>query len=194
MVFKIASPTSGVQMTGQTMSHLWKERKSRILSAWPRLISTSEKAMATHSSTLAWEIPGMEEPGGLPSMGSHRVGHDWCDLAAAAAYPPRWAGCLPDEGQDFLPCQQATTGHRGEACWLALDPHSPLVKAQSLQFESSALGTGPVGTFFTQKQSMSSVEACSSGCSFFPPPLDQPWVGTLLLLFSCSVMSVCLWP
>ena len=44
-----------------------------------------EKAMATHSSTLAWRIPGMEEPGGLPSMGSHRVGHDWSDLAAAAA-------------------------------------------------------------------------------------------------------------
>ena len=35
-----------------------------------------EKAMAPHSSTLAWKIPGMEEPGGLPSMGSHRVGHD----------------------------------------------------------------------------------------------------------------------
>ena len=44
-----------------------------------------EKEMATHSSTLAWRIPGMGEPGGLPSMESHRVGHDWSDLAAAAA-------------------------------------------------------------------------------------------------------------
>ena len=35
-----------------------------------------EKEMATHSSVLAWRIPGMEEPGGLPSMGSHTVGHD----------------------------------------------------------------------------------------------------------------------
>ena len=35
-----------------------------------------EKEMATHSSDLAWRIPGTEEPGGLPSMGSHRVGHD----------------------------------------------------------------------------------------------------------------------
>ena len=43
-----------------------------------------EKVMAPHSSTLAWKIPWMEEPGGLPSMGSHRVGHDWSDLAAAA--------------------------------------------------------------------------------------------------------------
>ena len=41
--------------------------------------------MATHSGVLAWRIPGTEEPGGLPSLGSHRVGHDWCDLAAAAA-------------------------------------------------------------------------------------------------------------
>ena len=45
----------------------------------------SEKEMATHSSVLAWRIPGTGEPGGLPSMGLHRVGHDWSDLAAAAA-------------------------------------------------------------------------------------------------------------
>ena len=54
-----------------------------------------EKEMATHSSVLAWRIPGMGEPGGLASMGSHRVGHDWSDLAAicylltyAALKPP----------------------------------------------------------------------------------------------------------
>ena len=41
--------------------------------------------MGTHSSVLAWRIPGMEEPGGLPSMGSHGVGHDLSDLAAAVA-------------------------------------------------------------------------------------------------------------
>ena len=41
--------------------------------------------MATHSSVLAWRIPWTEEPGGLPSMGLHRVGHDWSELAAAAA-------------------------------------------------------------------------------------------------------------
>ena len=44
-----------------------------------------EKEMATHSSVLAWRIPGIGEPGGLLSMGSHRVGHNWSDLAAAAA-------------------------------------------------------------------------------------------------------------
>ena len=49
--------------------------------------------MATHSSVLAWRIPGMEEPGGLPSMGSHRVGHDWSDLEAAAAQTKCWWVC-----------------------------------------------------------------------------------------------------
>ena len=43
-----------------------------------------EKEMAIHSSVFAWRIPGTGEPGGLPSMESHRVGHDWSDLAAVA--------------------------------------------------------------------------------------------------------------
>ena len=44
-----------------------------------------EKEMATHSIVLAWRIPGLGEPGRLPSLGLHRVRHDWSDLAAAAA-------------------------------------------------------------------------------------------------------------
>ena len=46
--------------------------------------------MATHSSVLAWRIPGTEEPGGLLSMGLHRVGHDGSNLAAAAAAAENW--------------------------------------------------------------------------------------------------------
>ena len=50
-----------------------------------------EKEMATHASVLAWRIPGTRDPGGLPSMGPHRVGHDRSDLAAAAAVAtPPW--------------------------------------------------------------------------------------------------------
>ena len=45
-----------------------------------------EKEMATHSSVLAWRIPGTGEPGGLLSMGSHRVGHDWSELATNVFY------------------------------------------------------------------------------------------------------------
>ena len=71
------------------MIHLYMEQYT-----WTRLSDFTftfhfhalEKEMATQSSVLAWRMPGTEEPGGLPSMGSHRVGHDWRDLAAAAAY------------------------------------------------------------------------------------------------------------
>ena len=70
-----------------------------------------EKEMATHSSVLAWRIPGTGKPGGLPSMGSHRVGHDWRDLAAAAAAATRccmaktnttlWSNYLPIKSKLF---------------------------------------------------------------------------------------------
>ena len=56
---------------------------------------TLEKEMATHSSVLAWRTPGTGEPGGRPSMGSHRVGHDWSDLAAAATHVTNlWASLV----------------------------------------------------------------------------------------------------
>ena len=68
-----------------------------------------EKEMATQSSVLAWRIPGTEEPGGLLSMGSHRVGHDRSDLAAAAA------AASPDSYQTLLyaskPVQRWFPGH-----------------------------------------------------------------------------------
>ena len=50
-----------------------------------QVLMSPKKEMATHSSILAWRIPWTEEPGGLLSMGLHEVGHDWSDLAAAAA-------------------------------------------------------------------------------------------------------------
>ena len=70
--------------------------------------------MATHSSILAWRIPGTGEPGGLPTMESHRVGHDRSDLAAAASkvlsvlqapqgdQPPSWASPGPSRVSSFL--------------------------------------------------------------------------------------------
>ena len=57
-----------------------------------------KKEMATHLSVLAWRIPGTGEPGGLPSMGSHRVGHDWSDLAAAACLKMH----ISDLKKDFI--------------------------------------------------------------------------------------------
>ena len=61
-----------------------------------------EKKIATHSSVLAWRIPGTEELGGLPSLGSHRVGHDWSDLAAAAAAGQEYWSGLPCPPQGDL--------------------------------------------------------------------------------------------
>ena len=63
--------------------------------------------MATHSSVLAWRIPGTREPGGLLSMGSHRVGHYWSDLAAAAAAFPFSRGSFQPRDQTRSPALQA---------------------------------------------------------------------------------------
>ena len=62
----------------------WWAAIRRVAKSWTRLSDFTftfhfyelEKEVATHSSVLAWRIPGTGEPGGLPSMGSHRVGHD----------------------------------------------------------------------------------------------------------------------
>ena len=70
-----------------------------------------EKEMATHSSILAWRIPGTEEPGGLPSMGSHRVGHDWSNLAAVAA-----AGMSMVETLSSLEINHTMVGYSMTAC------------------------------------------------------------------------------
>ena len=74
----------------------WKAAVHGVAEGWTRLSDFTftfhalEKEMATHSRVLAWRIPGRGEPGGLPSMGSHKVGHDWSDLAAAGAAGTDW--------------------------------------------------------------------------------------------------------
>ena len=74
-----------------------------------------EKEMATHSSVLAWRLPGTAEPGGLPSVGSHRVRHDWSDLATAAAV-------ANDVGQFFM-CLFAIRG-ASQAALVIKNPHA----------------------------------------------------------------------
>ena len=64
-----------------------------------------EKEMATHSSVLAWRILGMGEPGGLPSMGSHRIGHDWSDLAAAETRSLHQSHQLGKQPPDIFLCK-----------------------------------------------------------------------------------------
>ena len=70
------------------MTNLDSILKSRDITLRTKSLSSQrlEMEMATYSSVLAWRVPWTEEPGGLQSMGSHRVGHDWGDLAAAATF------------------------------------------------------------------------------------------------------------
>ena len=91
-----------------------------------------EKEMATHSSVLAWRIPGTGEPGGLPSMGSYRVGHDWSDLAAATyltymhsllpifllfpCYLRLWAPDIPLSNISILLSFPGRSGSKESAC------------------------------------------------------------------------------
>ena len=77
--------------------------------------------MAPHSSILAWKIPWTEEPGRLPSMGSHRVGHNWSDLAAAAAAAA--VHCFPGGGNDKeAACQCRRIKRLGFNPWIGKSP------------------------------------------------------------------------
>ena len=72
------------QWTEEPGSSPWGRQESDTTERLHFHFHALEKEMATHSSVLAWRIPGTGEPGGLPSMGSHRVRHNWSDLAAAS--------------------------------------------------------------------------------------------------------------
>ena len=92
-----------------------------------KLIHHVEKAMATHSSVLAWRIPGTGEPGGLPSMGSHRAGHDCSALAAAAGMH-----CGVDlGGRSVRLCSSASRTPGGRPSWL--QPPAPQFSAALLR-------------------------------------------------------------
>ena len=71
--------------TGHEVAVITVPRLCSMLQSPGKIWELLKKEMATHSSILAWRIPGTGEPVGLPSMGSHRAGHDWSDLVAAAA-------------------------------------------------------------------------------------------------------------
>ena len=124
--------------------------------------------MATHSSVLAWRIPGTREPGGLPSMGSHRVGHDWSDLAAAAAaarlviaFLPRskhlliswlWSQLQRQEEKygviSETPCPRAAAAKSLQSCWTdSVRPHRRQPSRLPHPWDSPGKNTG-VGCHF----------------------------------------------
>ena len=83
----------------------WTAAVHGVAEGWTRLSDFTftfhfhalEKEMATHSSVLDWRIPRTGEPGGLLSMGSHRVGYDWSDLAAPAVYSQNMYSVIPNK-------------------------------------------------------------------------------------------------
>ena len=120
--WKIPGPLSHVLpplLYELSVSHLWVFCHIQL-----NLILTSEKAMAPHSSTLAWEIPWTEEPGRLQSMGSRRVGQDWAASLSLFTFK-HWRGkwqptpvCLPGESQGREPGGPLSMGsHRVGHDW-----------------------------------------------------------------------------
>ena len=126
--------------------------------------------METHSTVLAWRIPGMEEPGGLPSMGSQRVRHDWSDLAAIY-------GEGNEDNVDLLqkvlcrhcytqcpqPCSRPLLIHAS-----ARDSWSLMGKSGSVSLRGHCfflLGPGAHKFLFVPSQSLFHQSCVSSGCS-----------------------------
>ena len=117
--------------------------------------------MATHSSILAWRIPWTEEPGGLQSVGSHRVGHDWSDLAAEAAamecyqfsYSVVSDSLPPHESQHTRPpCPSPTPGVYSNSCpssrWCHPAISSSVVPFSSCPKSLPASGSFPMSQLF----------------------------------------------
>ena len=116
-------------LVGQMVKNLPAMRETRVRSLGQE--DPLEKEMATHSSTLAWRIPWMEEPGGLQSMGSHRVGHDRAANRALLLpfllchhLHPTW---LPNTGK-WYECARAPWSHM----FLRKSQHSLCVQRQFL--------------------------------------------------------------
>ena len=91
-----------------------------------------EKEMATHFNILAWEIPWMEEPGRLQSMGSQRIGHDWSDLSHACTWHPLF---IDMTGNSFClsSVSKESACNAGDPVWF-LGPEDPVEKEMATHF------------------------------------------------------------
>ena len=96
------------------MAVQWLACHASTLVAWVWSLFITEKAMATHSSTLAWEIPWTEEPGGLQSMGSWRVRHDWATSLSLSL------SCIGEGNGNPLQCSCLESPRDGGAWWAAV--------------------------------------------------------------------------
>ena len=149
--------------------------------------------MATHSSVLAWRIPGTGEPGGLQSMGSNRVGHDWSDLAAAAA------ALNPSTGATRSLTLQARTFQGARRKTALVDQPNPLTSKGCLIWSWGLKDTCPLSELGHLGECQS--HDCSltiwpvlASLNLFLPSLGLTGEGVLFLAspsqFSCSFQKV----
>ena len=157
--------------------------------------------MATHSSVLAWRIPGTGEPGGLPSMGLHRVGHDWSNLAAAAALirgfpgsllvvknPPINAGDIRDMG--LIPEE----GPSRKVLWKKKWQPTPVSLPGESHRQRSLEGYSPCckelntteATEHTHTESINQIHRRNSGGPWSEKTVELSW-DLWLLFYSCSL-------
>jgi len=151
--------------------------------------------MASYSSVLAWRIPGTREPGGLPSLGSHRVGHDWSDLAAAAGWDG--SGFSPD--LYFSSCG-AMLSHFSRV-WLFVTPWTVACQVPfsmglfSQEYWSALPFLPPGGLFDPQIEPASPAsQVNSSPLSHWGSPYFHSYHRTMVSWYSClsgrSIFSV----
>ena len=131
----------------------------------PTLCDPMNHSMA-HSGVLAWRIPGMGEPGGLLSMGSHRVRHDWSNLAAAAAAEPQHAR---------PPCPTPTPGIHPNPCPLTRWCHST-ISSSVVPFSSCPQSFPVSGSFQMSQLFAPGGQSIGVSASTSVPPMDtQDW-------------------
>ena len=140
--------------------------------------------MATHSSVLAWRIPGTAEPGGLPSMGSHRVGHDWSNLAAAAT-----------EVMCVLKWKRKENMNESHVVSVTLCIWSwDVLKLFSIAFSSKRFMPKIIKWFKYRKKDTysTSFNHCFSKLSsgWFPPPGPKGFSYLACLHFFCSISKI----
>ena len=133
-----------------------------------------EKEMATHSSVLAWRIPGMEEPGGLQSMGSQRVGHDRATSLSLSQIVTKWLGNILGrlmEDEDYF--------HFSEVCLCILISVQPCVSRNKSSFFCLYIGIGEA-KFMPPSQGGSGIDRWGKSREF----------SLYLLILNCLLLKI----
>ena len=147
--------------------------------------------MIAHSSVLAWRIPRMGEPGGLLSMGSHRVGHDWSDLAAAAAaFAVGKLLCLIKSHSFIFGLISFALGDKSKKMWFMSKNVLSTFSSRVLRFQIVNSGLNPFWVYFwiwSEENVLISFFCCN--CPVFPAPLIEETVFSPLYIFASFVKN-----